>query len=95
MRPAKKRGASARPRVLGCRGLAYAIRRCVLCRSERITTESDRERFVTATCSACRAVVRVEFDPPDDRGIQGRIEVLVEPVPWPNRGGRLNGVTVH
>jgi hypothetical protein len=59
--------------------MGYAIRCCVLCRSHHITTETERDRFVTATCRACGAIVRVEFDPPDDPDVRGRIEVLVEP----------------
>ncbi len=55
------------------------VERCVLCRSQNITTESENERTVTAVCHACGATVRVEFDPPDAPELRGRIEVVVDP----------------
>jgi hypothetical protein len=59
--------------------LSNEVRRCLLCRSRRISSVTERDRFVTASCSHCGAVVRVEFDPPGDPSLRGRIEVLVEP----------------
>jgi hypothetical protein len=59
--------------------MANEIRRCLLCRSSDVATRTERERFVTATCRACGAVVRVEFNPPDGSGVRGRIEVLAPP----------------
>jgi len=53
--------------------------RCVLCGSNKIQTSPALGRFVTAACRACGATVRVEFDPPNEPGLAGRIDVLVEP----------------
>jgi transcription elongation factor Elf1 len=55
------------------------IDRCILCRSDNISTTEELERIVTARCGACGAVVRVEFDPPDAPRLRGRIEILVDP----------------
>jgi hypothetical protein len=67
--------------------LVNEVQRCLLCRSRRIRAVAERDRFVTASCSDCGAVVRVEFDPPDDPSLRGRIEVLVEPATKPDPDG--------
>jgi hypothetical protein len=70
------------PLVCDLRGrlaLDYEVKRCVLCRSHQISTSAAGERYITASCTSCGAVVRVEFDPPDAPNIRGRIELLVEP----------------
>jgi hypothetical protein len=55
------------------------VKRCVLCRSDDITADAEHDRIFIIACRECGAAVRVEFDPPDDPGLRGRIEVLVEP----------------
>jgi hypothetical protein len=59
------------------------VRRCVLCHSDDIAARYLRGRIVTVTCRGCGGVVRVEFDPPDEPGLRGRIEVLVDPITPP------------
>jgi hypothetical protein len=59
--------------------MRHEIRHCMLCRSTNISTTVEQQRLVTTACGGCGAVVRVEFDPPDDPSLRGRIEVLVEP----------------
>jgi hypothetical protein len=73
------------------------LRRCVLCGSDRITTETERERVITSTCRACGGVVRVEFDPPEDPALRGRIEVLLDPRKKGRSARRTRGgsETVH
>jgi hypothetical protein len=66
------------------------VHRCILCRSADIHAETTGDRIVIATCRTCGAMVRVEFDPPDQPGLRGRIELLVEP-----RADRDPGNTVH
>jgi hypothetical protein len=55
------------------------IKRCILCRSEAVTTQVEQERIVTAACHSCGATFRVEFDPPDEPHLRGRIDVLSDP----------------
>ena len=57
----------------------HSVRCCLLCSSTAIDTNTDG-RFVTTACSACFAVLRIEFDPPDEPDIRARIERLDEPV---------------
>ena len=59
--------------------LAYEVKRCVLCGSLEIRTRVERDRVIVASCASCGAVVRTEFEPPDDPTIRGRIELLVAP----------------
>jgi len=54
------------------------VRHCVLCRSDEITTTED-DRVVTSACRHCGAIMRIEFDPPDQPGLRGRIEMIAEP----------------
>jgi hypothetical protein len=49
------------------------VNRCVLCGDTAITARVDG-RFVTTSCSACDAVVIIEFDPPDEPQLRARIE---------------------
>jgi len=60
--------------------LADEVKSCLLCRSADLATSNEGERVVTASCRSCGAVVRVEFDPPDDPTLRGRIEVLADPL---------------
>ncbi len=55
------------------------IKRCILCRSEAIATQVEQGRIVTAACHSCGATFRVEFDPPDEPKLRGRIDVLIDP----------------
>jgi len=59
--------------------MANEVHRCILCRSTNIQTETTEGRIVIARCRHCGATVRIEFDPPDQPGLRGTIEVLVEP----------------
>ncbi|HJZ75699.1 MAG TPA: hypothetical protein VKE51_28390 [Vicinamibacterales bacterium] len=34
---------------------------------------------MTTTCRTCGRIVRIDFDPADDPGIRGRIEVVFDP----------------
>jgi len=54
------------------------VERCVLCCSSQVAVARDG-RLMTMACQACGAVVRVEFDPPDEPTVRGRIELLVAP----------------
>jgi hypothetical protein len=51
------------------------VNRCLLCGETAIDTKTTG-RFVTTSCSACRAVLMIEFDPPDQPGLRARIERL-------------------
>ena len=53
------------------------VRRCLLCHDVDIEI-GVAGRFVTTTCRACFAVLRVEFDPPDEPSLKARIERLDE-----------------
>jgi len=53
--------------------MAHGVRRCLLC--QHVEIEIDvAGRFVTTTCHACSAVLRIEFNPPDDPFLKARIE---------------------
>jgi len=41
--------------------------------------EREHDRIVTVACRSCGAVFRVEFDPPDEPDLRGRIELIVDP----------------
>jgi hypothetical protein len=49
----------------------------VLCGDGAITVEVDG-RCVTTSCRACRAVLVIEFDPPDQPHVRARIERIDE-----------------
>jgi hypothetical protein len=59
-----------------------AISRCLLCGSPSIQV-CVQDRFVTTTCSGCRGILAIEFDPPDAPGIRARIERLDDPSALP------------
>lgn len=50
------------------------VQRCLLCRG--VVERQCEGRFVTTSCLECRAVLRIEFDPPDDPALRARIERL-------------------
>jgi hypothetical protein len=50
------------------------VQRCLLCRG--VVERQCEGRFVTTSCLECCAVLRVEFDPPDDPTLRARIERL-------------------
>ena len=56
---------------------AYGIRRCLLC-GNMATDATIDGRFVTTSCSACHAVLIIEFDPPDQPTLRARIERIDE-----------------
>jgi hypothetical protein len=51
----------------------HRVRRCLLCGNAAIDAKTSG-RVVTTTCLACRAVLVIEFDPPDEPTIRARIE---------------------
>jgi hypothetical protein len=55
----------------------YRIKRCLLCGDRDIVANVD-DRFVTSSCVACRAVLIIEFDPPDAPTLRARIERIDE-----------------
>jgi hypothetical protein len=60
--------------------VTYVVKSCALCGSHEIALRWATDRQVTTTCLACRRIVQIEFDPPDEPGIRGRIELVIEPV---------------
>jgi hypothetical protein len=59
--------------------VAYLVKSCVICGSHEIESRWSTERLVTVTCKACRRIVQIEFDPPGQPDIRGRIDVLFDP----------------
>jgi hypothetical protein len=55
----------------------YHVKGCLLCGDLNIVTDVDG-RFVTSSCLACRAVLIIEFDPPDAPTLRARIERIDE-----------------
>jgi hypothetical protein len=54
------------------------VQRCLICGHTEIGA-TTHGRFVTTSCADCRAVLRIEFDPPDQPGLRARIERLDDP----------------
>jgi hypothetical protein len=54
------------------------VRRCLLCGHEGISTTGEG-RFVTTSCPECLAVLKIEFDPPDEPKVRARIERIDDP----------------
>ena len=54
---------------------AYCVKRCLLCGDAAIDANVDG-RVVTTSCHACRAVLSIEFDPPDESTLRARIEQI-------------------
>jgi len=59
--------------------VANAVKSCVICGSHEIASQWISDRHVTTTCRACGRIVRIEFDPPDEPDIRGRIELVFDP----------------
>ena len=59
--------------------MAHLVKSCVICGSHDITLRWATEHHVTITCRACRRIVAIEFDPPDEPGLRGRIDLLFDP----------------
>jgi len=55
------------------REIQYRVNRCLVCGRGGIDTTIEG-RFVTTTCDACRATLKIEFDPPDEPNVRARIE---------------------
>src|SRR5438874_977785 len=51
------------------------VNHCLLCGKTTIDA-TTAGRFVTTSCRACRAVLMIEFDPPDQPQLRARIERL-------------------
>jgi hypothetical protein len=58
--------------------MAHSIKNCLLCRHPGIITVAVG-RYVSVRCHGCGAQLSIEFDPPDDPAVKGRIEVLTPP----------------
>jgi hypothetical protein len=54
------------------------VSRCLLCGYSAVDAVVDG-RFVTMSCPACRAVLAIEFDPPDQPELRARIERINDP----------------
>jgi len=65
--------------------MPHTVTRCLLCGHTPIDTTTDG-RIVTAFCSACLAILTIEFDPPDQPELRARIERIDEP-DFENRAG--------
>jgi hypothetical protein len=59
--------------------VAYLVKSCVICGSHEIESRWSTERLVAVTCNACRRVVQIEFDPPDQPDVRGRIDIVFDP----------------
>jgi hypothetical protein len=57
----------------------YIVRRCLVCGDAAIDAKIDG-RVVTTSCRACSAVLIIEFDPPDEPTLRGRIERIDDAV---------------
>jgi len=55
------------------------VKRCLLCSHSDVECVVVGNTTITITCAACGAVMRLEYAPPDDPSLAGRIDVLVEP----------------
>jgi hypothetical protein len=58
--------------------MPYAINACPLCGHATNGVETP-ERMITLQCRGCSGIVTIEFDPPDDRTLRGRIIVIRPP----------------
>ena len=54
---------------------SYSVRRCLLCGATHINATTEG-RTVTVHCQACDAIFEVEYDPPDNPAVRGRIEII-------------------
>ena len=54
-------------------------RRCLLCSHPDVESVVVSNTTITIDCAACGAMMRLEYAPPDDPRLTGRIEVLIEP----------------
>jgi len=70
---------SAHARVIQSAGVAYLVKSCVVCGSHEIELHWSTERVATITCKACRRVLQIEFNPPDQPDVRGRIDVVFDP----------------
>jgi uncharacterized Zn finger protein len=53
--------------------MSYTVSRCILCGHEPVDAVADG-RVVTTSCTACGAILAIEFNPPDEPGLRARIE---------------------
>jgi hypothetical protein len=56
---------------------APPVQRCVLCGDPDIEMRVSG-RFVTTACRACLAILKIEFNPPDEPHLRARIEQVDE-----------------
>jgi hypothetical protein len=69
-----------------------SVRRCLLCGDTGIDA-TVIGRIVTTSCSACSAVLIIEFDPPDEPLLRARIERVDKPDDGDPRVARLASLT--
>jgi hypothetical protein len=50
-----------------------------MCGDPNISVHWESERVATAACRACGRVIRIEFDPPDEPTVKGRIDIVFDP----------------
>ena len=56
----------------------YKVDRCLLCHHRPVDV-GIQGRFVTTSCPACLARLRIEFSPPDQPELHARIDRIDEP----------------
>ena len=60
-------------RVIDDKKKAPPVRQCLLCGHKDICA-TGAGRFVTTSCPQCLAVLKIEFNPPDEPDVRARIE---------------------
>jgi CheY-like chemotaxis protein len=60
--------------------MPYAVKTCPLCGHATSGLETTPERNVTLQCRGCGGIVNIEFDPPDDPTLRGRITLIRAPL---------------
>jgi hypothetical protein len=63
--------------------MPYSVTRCILCGRTELRTVTCGSA-VHGVCAACGAEFQIEFDPPDEPRIRGRITILRDPTLRPD-----------
>jgi hypothetical protein len=56
-----------------------SLKSCVICGGHDIDVRWGDDRRAVVSCNLCRRVTRIEFDPPDQPELRGRIEMVFDP----------------